>query len=354
MRLHSLAFTTVTLLLTFGPIAFAEYTPKIQVLPAGDGIYVFSSGSDGYVSQENSIAVVNENDVLIYDANTRPSTTQAVLIELRKITRKPVRWVVNSHWHPDHWSGNEVYAREFPGVQIIATEETAEFMHNIAPAWAPVFEGQLKRMQQTVADAVRTGKNPDGTVYSAEDRTGDDRTIEEYASFVDETSKLKRVYPNLLYRNRMTFTSGGREFQLLSLSGDATYSTVLYLPKEKVLLVGDLLVHPTQWGSKSDALSPWIASLRQLSALEVNTIVPGHGPVFRDKQYLGLVLELFETIRSQVRAALQSGMVELKEVEKVVKLDDLKRKFAAAGAEFMNIAVRMAYREARDGMDSTR
>ena len=62
------------------------------------------------------VAIINERDVTIFDTNTRPSSTRLVLAELRKLTNKPVRTLINSHWHMDHWMGNEVYADSFPGL----------------------------------------------------------------------------------------------------------------------------------------------------------------------------------------------------------------------------------------------
>src|ERR1043165_1695320 len=79
-----------------------------------DNIYQFMTMRDSYVRLLNSIVIVNENDVLVFDTNTRPSRPRLILSEIRKITDKPVRFVVNSHWHPDNWSGNEVYAKAFP------------------------------------------------------------------------------------------------------------------------------------------------------------------------------------------------------------------------------------------------
>jgi cyclase len=101
---------------------------SVQKVRIADGIYQFMTSPDGYVPNGNSVVIVNRDDVLVFDTFARPSTARTVLAEIRKITDKPVRYVVNSHHHPDHWSGNEVYARAFPGVEILASEETRRLM----------------------------------------------------------------------------------------------------------------------------------------------------------------------------------------------------------------------------------
>jgi glyoxylase-like metal-dependent hydrolase (beta-lactamase superfamily II) len=117
---------------------------KIEIAP---GIYQFMTLRDAYVRQLNSVVVVNESDVLVFDTNTRPSSARLILAEIRKITNKPLRYVVNSHWHPDHWSGNEVYAQAFPGLEIIATEQARQFMLNVANAWPARFSAELKKTE---------------------------------------------------------------------------------------------------------------------------------------------------------------------------------------------------------------
>src|SRR5262249_10458698 len=81
----------------------------IQETRLADGVYQFTVGRDAYVRYLNSVAVICDRDVLVFDTDTRPSSARLVLAAIRKITPKPVRFVVNSHWHPDHWSGNDVY-----------------------------------------------------------------------------------------------------------------------------------------------------------------------------------------------------------------------------------------------------
>src|SRR5689334_23863712 len=129
------------------PLWGAQAGVAVETVQIADGVYQFITGRDGYVPRGNSVVIVNEDDVLVFDTFTRPSTARKELSEIRKITNKPIRYVVNSHWHPDHWSGNEVYAREFPNLEIIATEETRDYMLNAANAWPTLFPRLLRREQ---------------------------------------------------------------------------------------------------------------------------------------------------------------------------------------------------------------
>ena len=85
--------------------------------------------------------------MLVFDTNGTPASAAAVLAEIRNLTTQPVRYVVNSHWHWDHWYGTEVYQRAFPDVQIIAHERHARddgrARHRIQPAGSRVATAQL-------------------------------------------------------------------------------------------------------------------------------------------------------------------------------------------------------------------
>src|SRR6202050_5180997 len=140
----------------------AQTGVAVQKVQITDGIYQFITAPDGYVPNGNSVVIVNEEDVLVFDTFTRPSTARTVLAEIRKITDKPVRYVVNSHHHPDHWSGNEVYAQAFPNLEIIASEESRQLMLDIAKAWPPLWKANLARDQADLDNEISTGKESDG------------------------------------------------------------------------------------------------------------------------------------------------------------------------------------------------
>ena len=65
--------------------------------------------------------------------------------------------------------------------------------------------------------------------------------------FVAEAMKVKRTYPTLTYSDKLTLHHGGREFRFMSMVGDAHGTTVLYLPKEKILITGDVLSYPVPY-----------------------------------------------------------------------------------------------------------
>jgi len=323
---------------------------KVQI---ADGIYQFITAPDGYVPNGNSVVIVNENDVLVFDTFSRPSTARTVLAEIRKITDKPVRYVVNSHHHPDHWSGNEVYAEAFPGLEIIATEESRKYMLSLAKSWPPVWTNELRKAQADLDQEVSSGKQADGTALTAEQRSKDEDRVRLMRDWVAELMTVKRIYPTLTYSDQLTLRHGGREFRFMSMVGDAHGTTVLYLPKEKILATGDVISYPIPYISSPLSQE---ASLRRLGQFDAEVIIPGHGPAWHDKDYLNLEADLLESVVSQVDEAVQRGLVTVEEIQKVVNVEPLRLKFThddkdlnAKFQRFVNHMVENASGEARDG-----
>jgi cyclase len=342
--------------LVYGPPS-AQAQVAVQKVQIADGIYQFISAPDGYVpNTTNSVVIVNENDVLVFDDFTRPSTARTELAEIRKITDKPVRYVVNSHHHPDHWSGNEVYAEAFSNLEIIATEESREYMLGIAKSWPPVWTNQVRKEQAALDKEISTGKQSDGTALTPEQRSQDEAYLRLRGEFLAEGVKVKRTYPTLTYTDHLTLRHGGREFRFMSMVGDASSTTVLYLPKEKILITGDLIVHPLPYAVRK--LNQIAKELRTLAQFDVDVIIPGHGPAWRDKDFLNLEADLADSIFRQVGEAVQNGLVTVDEIQKAVNVEPLRLKFthddkalSAAFSSVVNDMVGNASREARDGRE---
>src|SRR5215208_7212937 len=134
--LRTVISATASLMLCVGLLlparsAAAEVPPDTSLAKEvlADGVYLFRAPSTlDLWTATNVVVIVNDQDVTVFDSNTRPRTARMVIAEIRKITPKPVRTLINSHWHQDHWSGNDEYVKAYPGLQIIATTETRDFM----------------------------------------------------------------------------------------------------------------------------------------------------------------------------------------------------------------------------------
>jgi cyclase len=317
------------------------------------GIHQFTVGSDGYVEQLNSVAIVTDRDVILFDTTTRPSTAAAIFAQIGKITDKPVRYVANSHWHPDHWSGNEVFARAFPDLEIIATEQERNFMMNMAPAWATGLPRALAAQEKAVADEIKSGEYLPGIRLTPERRALDELDLRRTRDMVAEQAGVIRTFPTLTYTDRLTLYHGGRELRFISVTGDAAGTTVLYLPKEKILITGDAVSYPLPYSTPP--LSAHSRSLRELARLDADIIIPGHGPAFRDKAYMLLEADLFDEVLRQVEQALRGGQVTIDQVQAAVKVDSFRERFAKGDAiiaglfpQFVTGMVRRAYVELRD------
>ena len=128
MSHHLLASCAILILATARSYGAAPAGDVAMVEVAKD-IYLFRAPDIGNLYVDgNSVAVINGKSVIVFDTGARLSSASAVLNQIRRLTDKPVSRIINSHWHPDHWSGNEIYARAFPGVEVIATTATRDYM----------------------------------------------------------------------------------------------------------------------------------------------------------------------------------------------------------------------------------
>jgi cyclase len=328
-----------------------------------DGVYLFRAPEalDRWTAT-NVVVVVNQDDVTVFDSFTRPETARLAIAEIRALTAKPVRTLINSHWHMDHWSGNDEFRKAFPGIQIIATAETRGYMSRMGSAF--LIDGTragLARSREALAAAIKAGTTSDGRAVTGDLRREREREIDETSRFVDEVLAIPRVLPDVAFRDELTFWRGGREFRLFSMTGDATGSAVLYLPAEKILVTGDVLVSPPDgqgpppWTTNSYAIAPWLASLRRLDAFDATVIVPGQGPAMRDKAYLRLTVQLFAAIVDGVLRALERGTYRADDIVAAVNLDAIGRQYpngrTGPDTPFGTMVARLVRKAAQEALD---
>lgn len=302
----------------------------------------------------NSLFIVTGEGVLVLDTNLLPAKSAAVIGEIKKRTDQPVRWVVYTHWHDDHIFGSGEYRKAFPNAVFLSHENTRTDMEASALPVLKEAPAALKRAEERLAKGVKSN----GQAMTDAEKKDFAGRIAEYRGFVEMMSTADPVLPGVTLREGLTLHAGGREIMLRHFGrGNTRGDLVVWLPKERVLASGDLIVAPTPFGIGS-FFGEWIQTLGKLEALDPAVIVPGHGPVMRDRAYLQQVRRLLESTLSQAKDAAAKGL-SLDDARKAVNLEEFRRQFAgddktkneAFQQYFVNPGVERAYREATGTLD---
>ena len=265
-----------------------------------EGVYhVVGTGALTVVG--NGAIIVNDDDVVIVDDHVSPAAAWVLLEEVKKLTPKPVRYVINTHFHYDHSSGNQVFA---PGVDIIGHEFTREMLASGKPMQMPLYKGYVDALPNQIATLRdRVAKEPDAAT-KARLQTQLTSTENNLAS----QKELKLVPPNMTLRTEMTLFRGSREIQLRFLGrGHTAGDVVVYLPKEKVVITGDFLT--AGMSNLSDSYpDEWATSLDALKKLDFTTVLPGHGEAYTDKAKIDYYQAYLRDAWAQASRLKQQGV----------------------------------------------
>ena len=326
-----------------------------ETVKVGEGIYaLIQPESNSQLVSGNSVVVIGDGGVLVVDTGNFPTLAKRMVAQVRQLTEKPVRYIVHTHWHPDHVDGDGEFVDAFPGLTLISTgftrqeiiEQTPKYVRGLAERGPAYLEKLQKSLQE--------GKGTSGEPLTEEERASTIELIDDMKVAIPEYRQAKSVIPNLTFEQNLTLFLGKREVRVMFLGrGNTAGDAVVYLPDSKVVVTGDLVVYPTPYSFGSYP-GEWIETLQKLMKIDANAIVPGHGPVMHDWEYAKMVASLIESVRRQAQAAVKQGF-SLEETRKHVDLEGFRKRFAgenpgrsrAFHSGFEVPAVERCYQEAK-------
>jgi glyoxylase-like metal-dependent hydrolase (beta-lactamase superfamily II) len=296
----------------------------------GDGIYVIrhKDAPNGF-PQGNTTVIIGDRDVLVVDSCYLPSSAREDIAQIRQWTDKPVRYLLNTHWHADHTRGNGIYAEAFPSLGIIAQTATRELIRgNYAnhPENAVVV---VRRGTEIYKRYLETGKTDDGTVLNDDDKKQVRDILTGIDSVTAEFKGLTPVLPNIIFEKELDLDLGNREVQIKFLGrGNTAGDAVALLPKERILIAGDLVVHPGPYMG-SGFPTEWSKTLERMIEMDPQIVVPGHGEILHGTAYLSQVDEMAKTVIAQVRDTYYrlTIIATLADVQKAIDKNALKQRF---------------------------
>ncbi len=324
--LRSLAALLVLFATTFS-FCDSIATHERTVTKLAEGIYeIRHPDAPDTFPQGNTTVIIGDRGVFVVDSCLLPSSAREDIAQIKKWTDKPVMFLLNTHWHFDHSNGNASYVAAWPNLQIIAHAHTQQEIAEFNPGAVARYPQRRERFQKVLD----SGKDESGKPLSEADRLDYQRSLAGLDGVLAEFKDLKVVPPNVSYEHEMTVDLGNREVQIKFLGrANTAGDSVVYLPKEKIVMTGDLLDHPVPYMFGGFPVD-FPKTLRALRELDFTTVVPGHGDVLHDKSYIDQVIAMMETANAEIRREIDQGK-RLNEVQelapKALNEDALKQQF---------------------------
>lgn len=229
------------------------------------GAFAYLQATGGFCISNAGLLAGRSGSIAI-DALFVPRMTRAFLDEAARVIAAPVDTLIDTHHHVDHTLGNHAFA----GKTIIG--------HTL-----------------TRTEMQRTGNLAERIVAMAP----------QFAA--DRIETIAIVPPNVTYSERLTLYLDDRELQLIHVPTAHTIDdTLVYLPAEKLLYAGDIAFFYVTPLAFEGSLLGWLEAIATVEAMDVERIIPGHGPV-GGKAELALQRGYFELLRDQSRRHYDAG-----------------------------------------------
>ena len=289
-----------------------------------DGVHLLATPLDYRGDVIGNITVIEQQDgMVVIDSGGAAADGRRVVSYIRSITPKPVKALVFTHWHGDHPQGASEIRAAWPRMRVIATPQTRDSLRTAASRYMgfePDDRFETIRLNQTsgMISQLEAGiRNP---ATDEETRVRYTRMLAQNRARRPDFRGTYLIMPTEVFSEELILADPVRPVRLLYLGrantdGDA----IAWLPNQRIVVTGDVLVHPIPFGFGSFP-GPWLEVLGRIEALGYRVLIPGHGEPQTDSVYLDQVAATLRDLRAQITPLAQQGL-SLEDVRERVNWD---------------------------------
>ena len=259
--------------------------------------------------------VVTRDGVVIIDTPQLP--THAVRMRQEAENRGPIRYLINTEHHIDHIFGN--YFFRGAGL-VVAHEEVYRQFMVVTPVINPYAYAR---------EAIPTDDPQGASIFPDEE------------TYFKDPNK-----PKITFTGDLTLRVGDHTFHLLGTPGHTQGQIAVYIPEERVVFVGDTIFNNCQtWIYEADP-DAWLKALRRIASLNVDYIVPGHGPVCT-KDYVNVQSAFIREWIAAVAVGISKGWSKEECIKRISFLDrfpvDIGQEYMGPRVQEMNVSALFDY-----------
>ena len=289
-----------------------EVHPKVHLLTTPDDYFGPAIG--------NSILIEQSDGFVVIDSGLNAGNGRKLVNYARSLSPKPIKAVAITHWHNDHPQGVSSIRDAYPKVRIISTRATEEGM--LGPEAFDVGYAPGAKWDDAMTLLMAKNKEQLNKLLAAPDTAADrkeriKKALVQYDQFGGDFRGTYIVPPTETFERELRLDDRDVPVRLLHLGRANTNGDALaWLPKQKIVATGDIVVSPIPFGFGSYS-GEWIQTLGKIKALGFTTLIPGHGVPQTDTAYLDRLIAALMDLRNQVMPLAKAGM-PLEEVKKKV------------------------------------
>jgi glyoxylase-like metal-dependent hydrolase (beta-lactamase superfamily II) len=243
--------------------------------------------------------------LVLIDGGGSPGSANRIAQLIKSVSAKPVTAIAITHWHSDHSLGVATLLETWPNAEVIATNATRDHilgapMNKLYPEGAPD-EAKMKRFSESVAGTlIKVREHIADATLPARIRAGYASALEEFTLYQKDIDGA--FLPTKIdgFDRERVLDDPVRPVQLRFLGpGNTDGDLIGWLPKQRILATGDLVVSPIPYGFDSYG-SSWQSVLDKLIGFHARTIVPGHGLPMHNDSYLKLLRGMLSDLRARM------------------------------------------------------
>ena len=266
-----------------------------QLVKVAEGVYAAIAKSGGLASG-NAGFVIGDDGVLIFDTFFTPAAIEELISEIQSLTKLPIKYAVNSHYHLDHTGGNQVLVER--GVPIVAHDNVMIWQTTKNKRFLPAPEELQKRKANAAKQMSETSED------QKDKRAQLERQIRRY----DAMMSIKLTNPTKTFSSgTLRLKLGKREVILATLPGHTGGDVFAYVPDAKVVFTGDLGWSKTLPNLVDATVNDWIPTLdKMLAQYPTAKFVPGHGNIAQAED-IRAFRDYLDDLRTRVGKGIADG-----------------------------------------------
>jgi len=309
-------------------MAVSASAQLFDIEKAAENVYLARARAQAEINS-NAAIFVNAQDVLVVDAHSKPSAAASLIAQIAKeVTPKPVRYVVNSHFHWDHTQGNHAYRAAESKIDFIASNATRKLMTELS-------QQRLKESLEQAPKQIAALEARAAKASSAAEKDFCKEQSRQIKAYQSEMQRFDLELPTITFDDSYVVKDQEHELHL-EFHGHAHTAgdVVVYCPQRRVIATGDM-IHGFLPYIFDGFPKSWPRTIDSVAQRDFDHVLPGHGPLHVSKQPMTNMRNYIEELTMRVERGKKAGK-SVAEMQKTITVASLKSLASNGYAKFLS------------------